>query len=367
MDRYEWRGDFLGFTLDGVHSSSLGIVRVSDGSRYNEELVPEFEDKIVKVSGRNDTYYFGSEYKQRTFEIKIAFDHLTEKQLRQLRILMNGHGLKDLIFDEAPYKVYKVKCNGTASLTYLCFEENYDRIYKGEGTLNFVAYFPFARSRFNYIEEYNAHNIPEWGGIDDNRQEWAKISGIPSNTKTYTMKTETVIDNGNTYNNYTYTKTLNELQQEAVSGTVRDTNGQVVIFKNPGDISTNMKVVLRDERGTSRKIKVSIKKVTNNNINSPEEVGFLTIQIPFSLSLTYYYIDMNNHLITRYWNVDDWKNPANGVVVNDFIISGNFVSIPASQDNEYYYLELIPLDIVNSNPNLSMTIYSIDEYNYLYY
>jgi hypothetical protein len=36
----EFKGDFLGFTYNKLHSSELGIVRVSDGSRFNENLLP---------------------------------------------------------------------------------------------------------------------------------------------------------------------------------------------------------------------------------------------------------------------------------------------------------------------------------------
>jgi hypothetical protein len=32
--------DYVGFTFNGVHSSSLGIVRTSEGSRFNENLLP---------------------------------------------------------------------------------------------------------------------------------------------------------------------------------------------------------------------------------------------------------------------------------------------------------------------------------------
>lgn len=361
MDRYEWRGDFLGFTLDGVHSSSLGIVRVSDGSRYNEELVPEFEDKIVKVSGRNDTYYFGSEYKQRTFEIKIAFDHLTEKQLRQLRVLMNGHGLKDLIFDEAPYKVYKVKCNGTASLTYLCFEEDYNRIYKGEGTLNFIAYFPFARSRFNYIEEYNAHNIPEWGGIDDNRQEWAKVSGIPSNTKEYQAKVDAIYYGGSHYSGglSTVTGTLGQI-----------VSNRIIFLKNPGDVAANIIFSLESRSTQEHRYKISLNKVTNNDLVGRKKLGYLILK---TSGVVYhgYTIDSNNHLITHYPTQSDRINLTNGTVANNLILEGDFFNIPPSADNEYYYLEITPLDINinNSQPVLQnwLDFKDILEYNYLYY
>ncbi|MBQ6628104.1 MAG: hypothetical protein IJH65_04730 [Methanobrevibacter sp.] len=62
-------GDFIGFTFKGVHSSELGIIRTSDGSRYNSELLPSFNDNTVAVPGGDGTYYFGSYYNQKIFPI----------------------------------------------------------------------------------------------------------------------------------------------------------------------------------------------------------------------------------------------------------------------------------------------------------
>lgn len=175
---YNWKGDFLGFTIGNIHSSSLGIVRVSDGDRYNEELVPIFADRTATVPGLDETYYFGTDYTQKIFNIKFAFDHLTEIQLRMLKQIFSKKEPQNLIFDETPYKVYSVKVNGQPKLSYLCFEEEYERIYKGNGEINFITYTPFARSRFKYKEDYNVQNIPEWGGIEDNKMDWLKSSGI---------------------------------------------------------------------------------------------------------------------------------------------------------------------------------------------
>jgi hypothetical protein len=36
----EFKGDYMGFTYNGIHSSDIGIVRTSDGSRFNENLLP---------------------------------------------------------------------------------------------------------------------------------------------------------------------------------------------------------------------------------------------------------------------------------------------------------------------------------------
>ena len=65
-------GDFIGFSFDGVHSSDLGVLRVSDGSRYNEYLLPTSQDVTVQVPGGDGTYYFGSYYTSRPFSISIA-------------------------------------------------------------------------------------------------------------------------------------------------------------------------------------------------------------------------------------------------------------------------------------------------------
>ena len=177
---YGWKGDYLGFTIGNIHSSSLGIVRISDSDRYNEELTPNYTDITATVPGLDETYYFGSTYTQRTFTIKFAFDHLTDIQIRKLRQIFSKKEPQDLIFDETPYKVYTVKSNGQPNLSYICFEEDFQRIYKGDGSVTFIAYCPFARSRFKYLEDYNIKNIPEWGGVQDNKMEWLESSGIKS-------------------------------------------------------------------------------------------------------------------------------------------------------------------------------------------
>ena len=54
--------DYIGFIFNGKHSSEFGIVRTSDGSRFNENLLPTIQDKTVQVPGGDGTYFFGSYY-----------------------------------------------------------------------------------------------------------------------------------------------------------------------------------------------------------------------------------------------------------------------------------------------------------------
>ena len=175
------KGDFIGFSFNEHRSESLGIVRVSDGSRYNEDLVPTTQDKTVQVPGGDGFYYFGSDYTQKPFTIPIAFDGLTEKQFRELQRVFGTKELGKLVFDERPYKYYMAK-SGKPQLKYICFGKDGERIYKGEGTLTFTAYYPFAKSIFKFLNEYN----------DKNKDEWKEASGMKAEKGTY----DTVSDNG---------------------------------------------------------------------------------------------------------------------------------------------------------------------------
>ena len=175
------KGDFIGFSFNEHRSESLGIVRVSDGSRYNEDLVPTTQDKTVQVPGGDGFYYFGSDYTQRQFSINIAFDGLTEKQFRELQQVFGTKELGKLVFDERPYKYYMVK-SSKPQLKYICFGKDGERIYKGEGTLTFTAYYPFAKSIFKFlekeIEKETGKEVYVLRKTYSNIEEWAEASSM---------------------------------------------------------------------------------------------------------------------------------------------------------------------------------------------
>ena len=213
-------GDFLGFTFGDVHSSDLGITRVSGGDRYDEDLHPEIKDRIAEVPGLNGQYYFGSDFGTRTFDLEIAYDHLTEQQFRELRRVFGTKDIKKLVFDERPYKYYLAKLESPVELSYICFDEpirtigaerdgvrvanrtpiteevdgeeqiigytidreqvtpyeysdTKERVYKGEGKLTLICYFPFAKSNFKALPE-------EGQDYFERKEEWASSSGILS-------------------------------------------------------------------------------------------------------------------------------------------------------------------------------------------
>ena len=172
------KGDFIGFTFNGVHSSELGILRVSDGSRYDNDLLPTIRDRVIPVPGGDGSYYFGSDYTQKTFNFNIAFDSMTERQMRKLQTLFGSRKLHRLIFDELPFKYYMVKVANPPKLRYICFDEGGQRIYKGEGSLSFEAFFPFARSVHKFLDQYPSEQYP-------NKNEWAAASRMLPTKGTY--------------------------------------------------------------------------------------------------------------------------------------------------------------------------------------
>ena len=181
--------DFTSFSFGGVESSRLGIYRTSDGDRFNEDLSPDIKDMTAEVPGRDGEYYFGSNYGTKKIEVNFAFNSLTEKQFRDLRATFNTKETKALIFNERPYKMYLAKIESPIELSYVCFDEpkkvlaNFngingattvlrstgerERIYKGEGKISFVCYFPFAKSVYKVLPIGN--------------EEWAESSGLLSN------------------------------------------------------------------------------------------------------------------------------------------------------------------------------------------
>ena len=272
-------GDFIGFTFNGVHSSDMGIIRTSDGSRFNENLLPASTDKTVQIPGGDGTYYFGSNYTQRQIPISVATDELTETQFRQLKQWLGDKQIHPLVFDEAPYKTYMVKTSSIPTLKFICFDNItknngeivVNRVYKGEGSLQFIAYFPFARCTKKYLSEYT----------DSNKEEWASASGLLT-----------------TQGNY-------------------DGTGAEINLYNPGDIETDFFAYYA---------RTSLKRLTKIYINS----NILNFNFSNNDNVIDTYIRINSkaNLIE---GCDENFKPT-GTLYNKFITSGDFFKIPTGEN-----------------------------------
>lgn len=212
--------DFIGFTYNGYHSiRDLGIYRISNGNRYDDNLTATMTDKVVDVPGGDGQYYFGTTFKNRTFTVNYAFDMLSEAGIRKLKEVFCGDGIHDLVFDERPYVAWPAKVTGTASMKHLCFEEDGQRIYKGEGSITFTCYSPYGHTPKKLWTVSNAATqFPVWSyttkdgkklsnyteAAYSNKNEWAVQSGLQCRCITLTnvlSDTPTIRKMGITYKN----------------------------------------------------------------------------------------------------------------------------------------------------------------------
>lgn len=154
--------DLTGFKFGDYHSSQFGLIRVSNGSRYNEYLLPTLKNTTTDVPGMEGTLYFGTQKTTRSFQVDMAFDSLTEEDIRDIREWLTG--THSLVFDERPYIQYMCILNSAPQLKYLTFEENGERIYKGELSVNFVSYLPYGYSidGKKFIDDFLDENFEEW-------------------------------------------------------------------------------------------------------------------------------------------------------------------------------------------------------------
>ena len=296
--------DFCGFKWRGEHSSDHGIVRVSDGSRYNDTILPAFQDTTQKMPGSDGTLYWESFYTNKTFPINIAFDHLTEDDYRKLRQWLNGKDRGELIFDEAPYKAYTVKIKDPPQLKTICFMEDGKRIYKGEGTISFVAYYPFARGVYKVGD-----NIPE---EIKNTEEWIDASGLKGATK----------DN---YSSFSKEGSCN--------------------LYNAGDLPTDFKLIVNIEN-----------KPTNITLKNNENqiIGSLNFSLTKQGDDTYVRFNSATQLIEGLIQSTDGEFELTGNLYNKYITEGDWFKIPVGES---------VINIVETSHSDNPRI----DYDYLYY
>lgn len=371
------KGDFIGFSFDGIHSSQLNIIRTSDGDRYDEELFPEINDRSNEIIGNDGENYFGSEYRKKSFSISIAFDSMTEKQFRQVRKLFGTKKICDLIFDERPYKVYSVKIENPIELNYICFDEpkvigqregkgvrrvekdgvkdwediivdvyDYDkvqRVYKGEGKIDFVAYYPFARQLYKTLDLYEDEEkvITTYDNVD----EWAASSGLLSAAA---------------FDEYNIDKTIESTASE-------NYNLEIPVY-NPGDLNAGFYLYI---------------PFTNNYIkpNSGDYIkiygdmnGLVLNQIEKKGEDTGVIINTVNHLIEGViydplTELNDYRNKSwktTGNIYNEYIVKGDFPKILRSDwhfDDEQYKQAIYLNCLTEQGQEDSIQI----NYNYLYF
>lgn len=155
---------YIDFWFNGKHAREFKLYRVSDGNRYNANLTSSINDTTIDIPGRDGQLWFYAKYQPRKFTINYAFDSLTDSDVRAIRRWLNKDAYGDLIFTEAPSRAYSVKVTSQPTFNFVPFN-TYDssgeqNLYRGEGKIEFTAYYPFAHTP----DLYNNYT-GTWNGI----------------------------------------------------------------------------------------------------------------------------------------------------------------------------------------------------------
>lgn len=304
IDNTKLSTDFIGFKYNNIHSSEFGIVRTSDGSRYQDGLLPSSSDQVTPIPGGDGSYYFNTNFTERRLPpLSYAFDSLSEAKFRKLRQWLTSKGIYPLILDETPYKTYMAKVLDTSPIAYVCFgETGQPRVYKGEGSIQFTAYFPFAICKEKYLDQYTNLNI----------EEWKETSGL--------LPTQGIYDNK---------------------------NNTIINLYNPGDIETPFKAFYEFTTSTLALSSIYISEGGNT-------LSLLNFKSSFEKKGNDKYLMINSEteLLEGY---DENKKPT-GNLYNEYIGTGEIFRIPIITDTS----RTIQF-ISNGAPCESL------EYDYLYY
>ena len=386
-------GDFIGMEYNGVHSSALGFVRTSNGDRYNLSLLPSFEDQTAQVQGRDETYYFGLNYTDKNISIDIAFDEINESRFRKITKLFSDRKPHKLILDESPYKYYNVKIAESPEIDYLCFDNGGERIYKGEGSLSFIAYNPFAQSTYKYLTDYNSDTMKYWdfkvtkdvapilnNKIYYTRDSWDNYTPIiftdeiefpqkytqcdaskefnssfvyytfdgteytevenlepevynlnPSNY--YTKNSEVYYEGGN-INEWFFSLDLlpNQTYRSYIYDTFISGENKINLY-NPGDLETDFEVTIPFTNGTISNLKFYLSSSNTTLVNYQL---LLANSIPKKGSDAAIKINTSNNLIYGVDSLDENSKPT-GNIYNEYITGGHFFKIPVTYKSEEDY------------------------------
>lgn len=278
--RLEFKGDYLGFSFNGLHSSDFNIVRVINGDRSELDLSPPINVEAMEVPKRHGAFYTGTTFKPRDLNVSFAFDGLTEVEVSNLKTWLKPDVMGWLIFDEVPYKQYKVVIAQAPKIKYLGFDENSTRVVKGEGELIFRCYDPFAHSVFRTLNQYSAELYP-------NKSFWAESSGMKESLSSPTLYDSTP-----------------------------DTTTTTINLYNPGDIDTPLSVK-------------SFVPLSNS--------GYFQFVYNYnSVAIQKLALDLSKFTIGSRYVIDGerkiiYLNSTPNVILNHAIVAGDFIKIKPSR------------------------------------
>lgn len=283
----DWDTDFIGVSFKGKHLlRDYNIYRVSSSNRYDMHLNSNQKLNTATEKTFEGTYYFNSTRQPLQFNLNLAYDSLTAKQLEEVRQLFSPNEIGPLVFDEYPYKVYDAKVVGQPKMDFVLFgEDNEERIYKGTMTIQLTAYFPFAHTPIDkkygvdgkYLLYYD--NFP-WS----QKSQWREVSGLIDLDETFVLG----VNRGEAPAPYIVTLTGSVKANDTVT-----IAGNTITFKEDcSNVEWNSKtgLVIGDVGGTRRAVRFTGQSIHRLPVGNSNTITYnLTGGATFAIDYQFWY------------------------------------------------------------------------------
>lgn len=146
---------FISFSYGGKWIEDFGLVAVTDGDRLSHAIYADFTDITHDPEVYDGQHYWDTHLKANAWDLKLATDGITERQLDEFRRWFAAGKIRELILAEHPNRGIMARVSAAPSYSMLPFEEDVEMtlarttvktkttLYKGEITLSFVMDDPY--------------------------------------------------------------------------------------------------------------------------------------------------------------------------------------------------------------------------------
>ena len=284
--------EFLDFFFNEHWLSEFGMVVVSNGDRLPIVLQPQFENQTTTILGKDSSLYWGTQKTSRSFDIVVASEGMTSRQVESFKRWLQPGNLSSLIFSQTPYKNCLALVGAQTTLSCIPFattttKGNYtveDTLYKGDATINFVTY-----DVYDYIVDPTEDcNFAVLDNITDSEHFeppfWWIQSGIPLQTE---LPESGLIFLGNGYRG---NSTKIELPGDLSSAFI-NVDGTLLAF-NAGSIDANTNLMFNRVINIVRDVEswIDITFISNNKVATINQPRILK-DIKYTLALLSGYND----------------------------------------------------------------------------
>lgn len=173
---------FISFSYGGKNIEDFGLIAVTNGDRLSHAVYADFNDNVTDSNVLDGQLYWSTHFKANAWDLTLATDGITERQLDEFKHWFAPGKVKELILAERPNRGIMARISKAPAYSMLPFEgdttitindteyKTKTTLYKGEITINFVMDDPFWYSLNNILDlKINDIYTSQW--IDANGQQ----------------------------------------------------------------------------------------------------------------------------------------------------------------------------------------------------